>query len=170
MPARYVLCPVVGPLGEPPTTDRQPKVAAIADPGRPLVTDPDTGQIISSYVYSAIISDGVGAASQDDSECLCLVAGHDMSALDADPEIVTLFEVVDTLLTERRTILDQTPRELLNGAQRRRLERALTDRGTNTDGLTDDTECWRWAARHCERIVGRPLDIRKLNARLVNER
>lgn len=167
MPARYVICPVITTIDDEGEPHSRPKVMMIADPGRPLLTNPNTGEIISHYVFAAII--GVSAGGQVGSECLCLVAGHDMSALDADPEIVTLFEGPDRPLPQVRGLLDQTPGEILTTPQRKKLERMLKNKGLDITDLTRNDPCWKWASRYCEALVGRPKDIRLLKTVLVNE-
>ncbi len=168
MPARYILCPVVETIID-GSKNRCPKVMLMHDPGRPLITEPDSGRISSGYVFSAVISDGNGVPGKDDSQCLCLVGGHDMSALDADPEIITLFEVPDVRLDAVRDVLDKTPNEVLTKSERDRLDDLLTDKGLDTRDLNKHSQCWEWASRYCERIVGGPIDIRGLKITLVNE-
>lgn len=142
---------------------RKPKVASIDDPARPNGTDPDTGDpIITTYVHSSVISDGVNKADQRDDVALSLVAGVDFSALDADGEITTLFEISDRQLAQIRAVLDETPSSLgMNNGQKNRLRNRLGNLGANVSGLTDNMPLWQWASKLCEVIVGTPVDIRR---------
>src|SRR3970040_391845 len=78
MPSRWVVNPVIFHDGA-----RKPKVATIPDPGRPPeIIDGDT--VIRYYRHSSSIGEM--------ERCLSYVVGADLSALDADPEIITVLD------------------------------------------------------------------------------
>lgn len=159
MPGRYVICPVI--LG--PDGIRYPKVQLIADSGKPLEVDPDTGQIYSVFNSSCVASDGTGTPGQDDDLAFCLVAGINMSNLNSDQEIEKLVDVPDGLLPDLVAALDETPNSVgMNNGQKSKLRRLFTDRNIDDSSLTDDTPFWQWGAVMTEHITGQPHDIRLL--------
>lgn len=137
MPARLVICPVDVEIGEDGITRRTPRVGNIDDLGKPF----------AKCVFNSAISDG--QPGQENDFCFCIVVAIDLSAVDADPEVETLFELSDDQpLDNLHTWLDKTPRDLswntnkLNGVKGR-----LNGRGVNSDGLSQDRPLWEFANR-----------------------
>ena len=141
MPARLVICPVDVTVDD-GVTRRTPRVGNIPDPGRPPVDiiDPDEGPITltPTYVFVAAISDG--QPGQENDKCFCLVAGVDMSGLDDDPEVTSLFETSDDqLLNEQRNWLANTPKILgWKPGKLNKIKGKLNKEGVTSSDLTDD--------------------------------
>ena len=166
MPARVVICPVDVTVDDNGERRRTPRVGNIPDPGRPPVevvvpssTDRDgnlvPGEMVTvtpTYTFSAAISDGLPGQVND--TCLCLVAGVDMSGLDADPEVESLFETADDqLLDEQRNWLANTPKTLgWKAGKLNKIKGKLNKEGVTTSDLTDDNPlhdyCNRVAAKY----------------------
>lgn len=161
MPGRYVICPVVwqGNI-------RTPKVGTIADSGKPLETDPETGYVYSHFNYSAVVSDGVMVPPVLDGtvegEALCLVAGINMSNLNSDQEIEKLVDIPDGLLPDLVTALDLSPDAALNTGQKNKFVNLFTDRAIDTSGITTADPFWQWGGLMAEHITGTFHDIRLL--------
>jgi len=141
MPARLVICPVDETVDSDGTLHRRPRVGNIPDPGRPPVVDPDSGILITpKYVFVAAINGGP--------LCFCLVAGVDMSGLDADPTVRSLFDTSDDQpLNSHRVWLENTPRSLGWGQGKiRRVKGRMEGAGNANFGL--DTSL----AQYCNRV------------------
>ena len=143
MPARLVICPV-DVTTDGGVTRRTPRVGNIPDPGRPPVDiiDPDEGlqTFIPTYVFVAAISDG--QPGQENDFCFCLVAGVDMSGLDADPQVETLFDISDDQpLNDYHAWLENTP-NLLNwkAGKLNKIKGKLNKKGVASGDLTNETK------------------------------
>ena len=155
MPARLVICPVDVEIGPDGITRRRPRVGNITDPGKPPINiiDPDDGPItiVPKLNFTAAISDG--QAGQENDFCLCLVAGVDLSSLDADPQITTLFDAGDDQpLDSHRAWLENTPRILDWSAGKINREKAkISSRRGDVNGLDRDTPLWEFVNRLAQR-------------------
>jgi hypothetical protein len=148
MVARLVFNPVVV-VGD----ARLPKCATLVDPGRPPVeaTDDDgTVRIIPrTYVHSSAISDGL--PGQLNAACISLCAGVDMSNLDADSQIIKVFEDADPMLSGLKAWLNQTPQQMgYNNPKLNRLRNRMTAQGISSTGLTSANALWEWVNRACQ--------------------
>lgn len=127
MPSRWVVCPVIldGEV-------RKPKVSILEDPGRDPVFDEETqGFINKTYRYSSAVSIRNWA--------LCFVSGADLSGLDADFEVIDLFER-DFDFDTRESIMATTPRQLgWNNGRLNRLINLMSNNGVDTAGLGLDS-------------------------------
>jgi hypothetical protein len=147
---------------------RLPLPLTLHDPGRALEVHPRLGYPFSVYVHSSIISGGVGLPGEDDSQCISLVAGFDLSALDADSRIKTLVEVPDAPLAQVRDVLEDTPRNALTGRGRNKLKELFSDQGIPERGLSDPLHAWLTAL--ATKIAGQPMEPRWLGTTLKDDR
>ena len=147
MPARLCIQPVI-------LTDNNARVAlssTLVDPGRPPseTVDDDGNPILVPKVYVGVHAISNGAPSepaQVRNNCLSLIAGIDMSNLDAASNIVILFEAgTDQPLTVLRDWLGSTPSGLgWNNQRQNRIRNRITNVGGSTTGLTSTTPLWQW--------------------------
>jgi len=151
MPRRLVINPVVVVNGV-----RRPKCATILDPGaqaRESINDDGNPVIVRpTYDHRSVFSSG--QAGQRNETCLSLVSGIDLSALDADPEIVTVFEASDLAsIDELAARLARTPREdawpasLVN-----RLKTRIEAAGADATTLDRDSPLYVYANRLAQAI------------------
>lgn len=147
MPARLVICPVDVVIGEDGVTRRKPRVGNIPDPGDPPVVDPVDGLLTPKCVFVAAISDG--QPGQENDFCFCLVAAIDLSAVDDDPEVETLFEVSDDQpLDTWRLWIENTPRSLgWKYGKINKIKGKLNKQGVATTDLSQDSFLWEFANR-----------------------
>ena len=144
MPSRWVICPVIT-VGN----ARKPKVSIIADPGIPpyqvVDVDEDTGVTLppvtvrKTYNHSSCIDKKNWA--------LCFVRGVDLSALDSDPDIITLFDFNDQGLNATVNDLRWSNNRL------KRLKNLAESKGANFNGLTKSDPLWKYVKRIGEAIL-----------------
>lgn len=148
MPARLIYGPVVT-NGD----SRWPKVAALADPGATV------GKV---YGHVSAISDGQPGQVND--WCLSLVVGSNLSAVDADAELVNILEEAGGTVAGIRAMLLQSPNDLgWNAARRTRVQNRLTAKGADLTGLTANSPLWQFLNR-LGQVVMPGFDIRAWNA------
>ena len=149
MSARWVICPVIEETVN-GKTYRRPKVSTIVDPGRaavPITTFPDATRsdpgapvivnVAKTYGFSAAISDG--QSGQENTWCLGIAVGVDMSALDADPTIESLIEADgDASDLEGFLLLTMDGLNLSPNVQNR-VKKRLSDRGVSTSDIDGAT-------------------------------
>lgn len=137
MPTRLVINPVVTQNGT-----RRAKCVTLLDPGRPYQFVDDDGNTVDAFKEY-----GGSSAIGDGNTCLSLVRGVDMSALDADSQIVTLFEAGSDQAWENfRDWLGSTPSGLgWSNPKQNRIKNRITAAGGDATGLTSTTPLWRWA-------------------------
>jgi hypothetical protein len=125
MALRWVISPVVDvveadPVSAALTPPRAPKVGGLIESGRG-----------KRYQCANAVS--------SDAFALSLVRAANMAAVDADAEIVNVFEA-DFSDGQRASLLDTTPRiQGWNTARLTRIRNRLTARGVDTTGLTLDS-------------------------------
>lgn len=125
MALRWVISPVVDVVEADPasaalTPPRAPKVGGLVETGRG-----------KRYQCANAVS--------SDTFALSLVRAANMAAVDADVEIVNVFEA-DFSDGQRAALLDTTPRiQGWNTARLTRIRNRLTARGVDTTGLTLDS-------------------------------
>ncbi len=170
MPARLVICPVDVEVRLDGTVYRIPRVGNIADPGIPPFIDPDPvdagGEgprtITPKCAFNAAISDG--QPGQENDFCFCIVVAIDLSAVDADPEVKTLFEVSDDQpLAGLQSWLRDTPKKLnWTTGKLNRIKTDLAKEGVISTDLTLDTPLWELANRIARKFSTTPgWDIRR---------
>lgn len=128
MPTRWVINPVV--VIE---KIRKPKVSTIADPGIPPVPLPEGGFGNKTYKHSSAIS--------GEDWALSFVRGVDMSALDADPEIITVLDSDDENLN--LSLGDRG----WNVSRLEKLQALMTSKNILLTGLTINMPAWEWLTR-----------------------
>ena len=170
MPARLVICPVDVEVGEDGIIRRTPRVGNIADPGKPPFIDPDPivdgGEgprlITPKCVFNAAISGG--QLGQENDFCFCVVVAIDLSAVDDDPEVETLFEVSDDQpLDGLHAWLVKTPKVLgWKAGKINKIKGKLNKRGVANADLTKDDPLWEYANRIARKYSTTPgWDIRR---------
>ena len=165
MPARIVITPVAISEGPRGSIIRVPLVSTIVDPGRPPTeTEDDDGNPITvpkTLVHVSAISSGQPGERNED--CMSIVAGVDMSNLDAQANIVTLFESgTDRPLADLRRWLTNTPGGLgWSNARQNRLRNRLISYGADVAGLTGDTPLWQIVNR-LGRVWEPTFDVRQV--------
>lgn len=139
MAARWVICPVIQRIDvnpdPPPATIPgafAPKVAEIADPGRPG----------KNFKHSSVIDPAINW-------CLSYVVGMDFTPLDADPEIIDLFEENESPGASRKaahvSFLGNTPAARgWNVGQQNRIKARMTDKGADVSALAATTPLDVW--------------------------
>lgn len=162
MPVRLVICPVDVEVYPDGMLSRTPRVGNIPDPGKPPFMDPEDGLITPKCVFNTAISDG--QPGQENDFCFCVVAAIDLSAVDDDPEVETLFEISDDQpLDDLHAWLNNTPKGL--GWQTSKLNAVkgrLNGRGVPSTGLTEDEPLWAFANRIARKYSTTPgWDIRR---------
>lgn len=150
MPARLVICPVDVEVGADGVTRRTPRVSSIPDPGKPPFM----------CVFSAALSDGL--PGQENDFCFCLVAAIDLSAVDADSEVISLFEVGDDQqLNSIQTWLTNTPKSLgWKAGKINKIKGKLNKRGVTTSDLSEDTALSEFANRIGRKFATPTWDIK----------
>jgi hypothetical protein len=130
---------------------RTPRVGNINDPGKPG----------AKCVFVAANSDG--QPGQENDFCFCLVAGIDLSAVGADPEVETLFEIGDDQpLDGLRAWLDNTPAGLgWSAGKVDRLKGRLNSRGVPNANLSEHFPLWEFANRIARKYSTPNWDIRR---------
>ena len=142
----WVICPMVKTTIQVNGKDREvraPKFVTLVDQGRPAKSsrDDDGNPVSLPARYRFSIVDG----GQD--WCLAYVVGKDFSALDADAEIVKVFE-------GDNIPLNSTPNGLgWDQAKVDRVNARLAAKGADLSGLNADEPLWK-----CLRQLGRVLD------------
>ena len=146
MPARIIVQPVVTVDG-----GRMPLSSTLVDPGRPPSPseDKDGNPILvpKNYVHVSAISDGLASETEFvRTHCLSLVAGHDLTNLDAAADVTTLFEAgTDQPLKDIHGWLTSTPAELgWTAAKGNRIRTRIENAGGDVTGLTATAALWRW--------------------------
>lgn len=152
MPARLIYGPVVTETLPDGRTVRRPLVAVLADPGA-------TGRV---YGHLSAISDGQPGAVND--WCLSLVVGSNLSALDADPELVNLLEEAGGTVAGIRAMLTSSPTQLgWSAARRNRMQNRMTAKGADLAGLTASSPLWQFLNR-LGQVVRPGFDVRTWQA------
>lgn len=157
MPARLVICPVDVVVNKDETIHRTPRVANIPDPGKPPVDSEDNDgnpiTIKPTYNFSAMISDG--QPGQENDFCLCFVTGVDMSGLDADAEVVSLFDTEDDQTPDGyRAWVEGAPRDLNWSTEKLdRVKSRISAKGGLVSGLERDTSLREFANRIGQRYA-----------------
>jgi hypothetical protein len=140
MPWRWVVSPFGSftfDYGDSTETKMVAKVATLKDP--------TTG---SYYQVRPVMN--VDASNR--TWALCLVQGVNLSAIDADSQIINLFE--GDVTTSPSVFLDMTPTQLgWNAARLNRIRNTITAQGGNITGLTSTTPIRTWLTR-----LGQTLD------------
>lgn len=150
MAARIVICPVDAGVESDGVMRRMPRVGNIPDPGKPG----------AMCVFTSAISNGQPGEEND--FCLCLVAAIDLSAVDADPEVETLFEVGDDQpLKDLHGWLEKMPKDLGWKANKiSAVKRRISVRGVTPVGLTRDVPLREFVNRIARRYATPGWDIR----------
>ncbi len=161
MPARLVICPVDVKVGADGTTRRRPRVGNIPDPGKPPFIDPENGLITPTCVFNSAISSGQPGEEND--FCFCVVAAIDLSAVDADPEVETLFDLSDDQpLDDLHTWLVNTPKDLgWKAGKINKIKGKLNKKGVTSSDMTEDSALWEWANRVAGKYAPTGWDIRR---------
>jgi hypothetical protein len=163
MPARLIYGPVLNELSPDGRITRRPKVAAMLDSG---ATDREYGHV-------SAISDGASVRSHFESGtpldpidtwCVSLVVGSNLSALDADAELINILEEAGGTVSGIRTMLTSSPNQLgWSTAKRNRVQNRLTAKGASLTGLTANSPLWQFLNRLCQ-VVMPTCDIREWRA------
>lgn len=135
MPARVVICPVVW-------SDEHglcPKFLTFTDPGHP-----DGG----GYVHASIYSPGRTNPPAADERCLSIVGGFDMTPIDADGDILSLYDMADVMLPGLHAELEKTPAEVgMNQGKVNSTKARIRNHGGDDSGLGMDTPLYEFANR-----------------------
>ncbi len=161
MPARLVICPVDVEVGADGITRRRPRVGNIPDPGKPPFIDPENGLIQPTCVFNSAISDG--QPGQENDFCFCVVAAIDLSAVDADPKVETLFDLADDQpLDDLHAWLVKTPKDLgWKPNKINKIKGKLNKEGVASSDMTEDSALWKWANRVAGKYAPTSWDIRR---------
>ena len=169
MPARLVICPVDVEVGADGITRRRPRVGNIPDPGKPPFIDPDPVEeggegprlITPVCVFNSAISSG--QPGQENDFCFCVVVAIDLSAVDADPEVETLFDFSDDQpLDDLHTWLVNTPKDLgWKAGKINKIKGKLNKKGVTSSDMTEDSALWEWANRVAGKYAPTGWDIRR---------
>jgi hypothetical protein len=141
-------------------THRARRVDNIPDPGKlqedgitPVQDCPaSTGDCISS-----------GQPGEENDFCVCVVTAIDMSEIDADPDIITIFEGEDQAPGIWRLWIENTPKVLgWKAGKVNKIKGKLNKEGVVTSDLTEDSKLWEFANR-IGRKYGPNGDVRTIN-------
>ena len=148
MPIRWVICPVIETVMLDGTPLRYPKVEAIRDAAYPeWQTTDDEGNLVTKFI-------GLGHSSviELSNWCLSFVRGQDFSLLDADVQVINVFEAGSDY-EDIDSFLANTPRSLnWKTSKVNRIKDKLLNYGVDLTGITLDTPLWQILQRVGQRI------------------
>lgn len=128
------------------------KVGTIEDPGHPAAGPGVT------YSFHSVITGGTPPPNE---HCIAAVLGWDMSPLDADPEIVSLFNIDDVAGHELQAKLLGTARAAgMSDSDVSATKVRVVARGGDFRALAIDTPLCEYIHRVADTIVGPGTDIR----------
>ncbi len=160
MSSRLVICPVDVVVGPDGVTRRTPRVYNKSDPGK-LQEDGITPVQDCPASMGGCISSG--QPGEENGFCVCVVTAIDMSEIDADPDIVTIFEGEDQAPGAWRSWVDNTPKALgWKPGKINKIKGKLNKHGVVTADLTEDSRLWEFANR-IGRKYGPNGDVRTIN-------
>lgn len=129
MPIRYYICPVVG-------------TGTGQDPQRPKVAD--YHKVSAPIHYSAAIATGPTGLTVKP-WCIARVEGVDLTAIEADPQCVDIFEKLTNAVGTRAEVISWLKTHAVAdvpAAMRTRISTRLSALGIDTTGITLTTTLW----------------------------